>query len=149
MNTFPSRETVEYMKARYPEGTRVRLVKMEDMDAVPKGTLGTVLGVDAIGSLLIRWDNGRSLNVLYGIDVVTIVTEEEEDPYQFLIGQKVKNDLDILDSFLYESLQLTGLRQVEEDVFEGKLPNRNKLLIHTQVVDESGKKIKILKISLR
>lgn len=146
MNAFPSRETVEYMKAHYPEGTRVRLVKMEDKDAVPKGTLGTVIGVDGIGSLLMRWDNGRRLNVLYGIDMVTIVKAEEEDPYHFLIGQKVKNDLDILESILYEALELTDFRQVEEDVFEGVLPNQDRLLVHTQAVDESRERIKITKI---
>lgn len=58
------------IKSTYPEGTRVRLVKMDDPCPVPVGTLGTVLDVDDIGSLLVSWDNGQSLNVLYGIDSV-------------------------------------------------------------------------------
>ena len=33
-------------------------------------------GVDDIGSLLVHWDNGSSLNVLYGEDVVRIVKAE-------------------------------------------------------------------------
>ena len=58
------------IKSTYPEGTRVRLVQMDDPRPVPVGTLGTVVDVDDIGSLIVSWDNGQSLNVLYGIDRV-------------------------------------------------------------------------------
>ncbi|EGJ28155.1 DUF4314 domain-containing protein [Streptococcus porcinus] len=58
------------IKSTYPEGTRVRLVQMDDPRPVPVGTLGTVLDVDDIGSLIVSWDNGQSLNVLYGVDGV-------------------------------------------------------------------------------
>ena len=63
---FPSRETVERVRREYPAGTRVELLRMEDVQAPPIGTLGTVLGVDDTGSLLMRWDNGSGLNVVYG-----------------------------------------------------------------------------------
>lgn len=43
---------------------------MDDPRPVPVGTLGTVLDVDDMGSLIVTWDNGQSLNVLYGIDCV-------------------------------------------------------------------------------
>lgn len=65
---------VDRIKKRYPVGTRVRLVMMEDPFAPPIGTLGTVQGVDDIGSLLVTWDNGSSLNVLYGVDQVALVS---------------------------------------------------------------------------
>lgn len=61
---------VELLKKRYPAGTRVRLLKMEDSNPVPVGMLGTVEGVDDIGSLIVQWDNGRQLHVLHGIDEV-------------------------------------------------------------------------------
>ena len=66
---------VEKLKARYPVGTRVELVQMDDFQAPPIGTKGTVMGVDDIGSLLISWDNGSSLHVIYGVDKVTKVDE--------------------------------------------------------------------------
>lgn len=66
MNT----KVVELLKRRYPAGTRVRLLKMEDPNAVPIGTLGTVEDVDDVGSLIVQWDNGRQLHVLHGIDEV-------------------------------------------------------------------------------
>ena len=67
---FPSRETVEHIRKEYPRGTRVELLRMDDVQAPPIGTLGTVLGVDDTGSLLMRWDNGSVLNVVYGEDLV-------------------------------------------------------------------------------
>lgn len=70
MSKFPSRETVERVRREYPVGTRVELVRMDDAQAPPTGTLGTVRGVDDTASLLVRWDNGSGLNVVYGEDIV-------------------------------------------------------------------------------
>ena len=67
---FPSKDIVEKVQAEYPIGTRVELVKMDDVQAPPIGTKGTVKGVDDIGSLLIDWDNGCGLNAVYGEDIV-------------------------------------------------------------------------------
>jgi len=49
---FPDRDTVERVKKEYPAGTRVIL---EQMDTA---------------SLLMKWDNGSGLNVVYGEDRV-------------------------------------------------------------------------------
>ena len=43
---------------------------MDDIQAPPLGTEGTVVGVDDTGSLLMHWDNGSHLNVVYGVDEV-------------------------------------------------------------------------------
>ena len=67
---FPSKETVERIRSEYPAGTRVELLRMEDIQAPPIGTHGTVRGVDDTGSLLMRWDNGSSLSGVYGEDLV-------------------------------------------------------------------------------
>lgn len=67
---FPSREIVERIRMEYPVGTRVELVRMDDAQAPPAGTKGTGQGVDDTGSLLMRWDNGSGLNVVWGEDSV-------------------------------------------------------------------------------
>lgn len=67
---FPSKDIVEKVRAEYPIGTRVELVKMDDVQAPPVSTKGTVKGVDDTASLLVDWDNGCGLNVIYGIDKV-------------------------------------------------------------------------------
>lgn len=66
---FPSKETVERIRKEYPVGTRVELVQMDDPQAPPVGTKGTVRGVDDIGSILVAWDSGGSLSVVYGEDI--------------------------------------------------------------------------------
>ena len=70
MMNFPSREIVEELRVKYPVGTRVELLNMDDFQAPPVGTKGTVRGVDDTGSLLVEWDNGSGLNVIHGIDIV-------------------------------------------------------------------------------
>ena len=68
-NNFPSRETVERIRKQYPVGCRVELLRMDDAQAPPIGTKGTVRYVDDIGSLGVAWDNGSSLQVVYGEDL--------------------------------------------------------------------------------
>lgn len=65
---FPSREIVEHLRKQYPAGCRVELLRMDDPQAPPMYTKGTVTGVDDIGSIMVRWDNGCGLSVAYGED---------------------------------------------------------------------------------
>ena len=67
---FPNKEIVERVRREYPVGCRVELVRMDDAQALPEGTKGTVVGVDDIASVMVRWDNGSGLNVVYGEDVI-------------------------------------------------------------------------------
>ena len=63
-------EQLARLRSTYPPGTRVALVRMDDAQAPPVGTQGIVTGVDDTGSLLVNWDNGSGLNVVWGVDVV-------------------------------------------------------------------------------
>ena len=67
---FPSKEKTESYRRRYPAGCRVELVSMEDPQAPPIGTRGTVCGVDDAGNILIDWDNGSGLNAIIGVDII-------------------------------------------------------------------------------
>ena len=73
---FPSLRQVEEMRMRYPKGTRIELEKMDDVQAPPIGTKGTVLCVDDTGSIMVAWDNGSHLNVIYGEDPVRTISGE-------------------------------------------------------------------------
>lgn len=68
-------EQLELLRRTYPDGTRVELVRMDDVQAPPIGTKGTVYGIDDTGSLFVHWDNGSGLNVIYGEDIVRKVGE--------------------------------------------------------------------------
>ena len=69
-------EVLCQLRKQYPRGTRVELMRMKDPQAPPIGTRGTVIGVDSIGSIMVRWDNGSGLHILYGIDACKIIKEE-------------------------------------------------------------------------
>ena len=63
-----NREMVKHIKELYPAGCRVQLDSMDDVQAPPKGTRGTVIAVDSIGTIHVAWENGSSLGVVFGHD---------------------------------------------------------------------------------
>ena len=62
------RETIENLRESFPRGCRVELLQMDDPQAPPIGTLGTVIGIDDLGTIHVNWDNGSGLGVAYGED---------------------------------------------------------------------------------
>lgn len=64
------------LRQQYKSGTRVELLRMDDVQAPPIGTKGTVYRVDDIGSIMVRWDTGSGLSVVYGVDECRIVGVE-------------------------------------------------------------------------
>ena len=62
------KEILERLRKEYPLGTRVELIQMEDAQAPPVGTRGTVSCVDDIGTIHVDWDTGSSLGIAYGED---------------------------------------------------------------------------------
>ena len=70
-----SKEALRALRERYPAGTRVELVQMDDAQAPPVGSKGTVRGVDDMGSIMVAWDNGCGLSVAYGADICRKVVE--------------------------------------------------------------------------
>ena len=62
---------LEQLRTSFPAGTRIVLIEMNDPQAPPSGTQGTVRGVDDIGDILVAWDTGGSLNLIPGIDRFT------------------------------------------------------------------------------
>lgn len=67
-----SRERAIFLKEQYPVGTRLMLKNMDDVQAPPFGTLGTLMGVDANGNILVQWDTGSALSVTEVNEIVII-----------------------------------------------------------------------------
>lgn len=72
-----SKERLQALRERFKPGTRVELLKMDDVQAPPIGTKGTVVGVDDIGSIMVNWDNGSGLSVAYGEDECKVVADHD------------------------------------------------------------------------
>lgn len=68
-----SMEEINRIKKSYLPGMRIRLIKMDDFQAPPVGTEGTIRGVDDIGSIMVAWDTGSSLSVALGEDEIEFV----------------------------------------------------------------------------
>lgn len=68
-----SKEKLDFIKNRYPIGTRIKLDYMDDPYAVPSSTLGTIDYIDDEGQIGVSWDNGSSLSLLYGVDKFEVI----------------------------------------------------------------------------
>lgn len=65
------------MKTKYPVGTRIELISMDDpFNPVPSGTKGTVAFVDDAGHIHMKWDNGRTLALIEGVDEFIVIADE-------------------------------------------------------------------------
>ena len=69
------RKEVEALRKRYPKGTRVKLISLEDpYSRLPEGTKGTVDAVDDIGTIHVKFDNGRFIGLIPDMDAFEIVS---------------------------------------------------------------------------
>lgn len=80
MRGFPTQNQVEKVKEMFPIGTVIELT--EDMDdpyaPIKKGVQGEVVGVDDIGTLHMKWQNGRSLGLVPFEDSFKVISKPEE-----------------------------------------------------------------------
>ncbi|MFV0239254.1 MAG: DUF4314 domain-containing protein [Lacrimispora sphenoides] len=80
MRGFPTREQVNRIKEQYPIGTLIELTAdMEDAYApILKGTQGEIVSIDDVGTLHMKWSDGRSLGVVVGEDSFKVLSKPEE-----------------------------------------------------------------------
>ena len=45
-------------------GKKIRMIEMNDPYPIERNTLGTIMSVDDIGQIRVKWDNGRVLSVI-------------------------------------------------------------------------------------
>ena len=64
------------MMSKIKVGTRIVLDKdMNDPQPILKGEMGSVDFVDDIGQIHMKWDNGRTLALIFGVDEFHIVSD--------------------------------------------------------------------------
>ncbi len=82
---------IKSIKNKYPKGTKIELISMEDNQAVPSGTHGIVDFVDDAGTVHVTWENGSSLGLIVGEDQFNIIEleptlEKKDKPVAPIIG---------------------------------------------------------------
>lgn len=79
MNWFKqAKRNAEYARKRFPVGKRVELTHMDDpYSPIPDGTRGRIERIDDIGTIFVKWDNGRTLGLIYGEDKFRLLTQKE------------------------------------------------------------------------
>lgn len=64
----PTEKELAMLRNKYQPGVLVVLDSMEDRQAPPPGTQGMVMGVDDMGSIMVRWETGSTLSLIPGVD---------------------------------------------------------------------------------
>lgn len=76
MNKIPTIQEIIDLNKKYPKGTRIKLIEMrQDTHPVPSGTIGTVVGIDDLGTIHMSWDNHSTLGIVEDVDEFEIVKE--------------------------------------------------------------------------
>lgn len=113
-----TKEELEKLRNEYPVGCRVVLKKMNDTQAPPIGTKGWVRGVDDIGNVLMRWDTGSGLNVIYNEDKIEKVKCKKcgKDIIGYPALSRLNNEDEVCSECgTRESLEVVGTKESEID----------------------------------
>lgn len=87
---IPSSNEVERIRRQYPAGTRICCDSMtNDPRPVPSGTMGTVIGVDDMCSIMMKWDNGQGLSIIPGVDSFHVISQEESQSEAHDMGMQL------------------------------------------------------------
>lgn len=86
---WPSKKEIAELREKYPQGTIIKLIKMNDSTPVPPGTIGTVTSIDDVGTIHCRWWNyPSSLGIIPNKDEFEII---QLDDLRKKIFEKIKD----------------------------------------------------------
>ena len=71
----PTEKELTALREKYPTGTIVKLISMNDVQSPPVGTIGEVTMIDDMGSIHVNWQNGSTLALIPNVDSWEILNE--------------------------------------------------------------------------
>jgi predicted nucleotidyltransferase len=76
------------------KGDEIELISMtDDPNPIKPGSRGVVTHVDDIGTIFVKWNDGRTLGVVPGVDEYRIVTNNDDDLSEFFSESSVNNSM--------------------------------------------------------
>ena len=69
------KEALQKLREKYVQGTKLKLIQMDDIQAPPVGMTCIVHHVDDSGQIHVRWESGSGLALIEGVDKFEIVKE--------------------------------------------------------------------------
>jgi len=98
-NNIPNQEQLARLRQNYPEGTRVKLVSMDDpYTNLKPGDRGFVTKVDDIGTVHIQWDNGSTLGAAYGADQIITTPYITDTLFEEIMSVRSAGQCNMLDT---------------------------------------------------
>lgn len=74
---IPSKDYIEHLREKHPEGSRVQLVTLNDpYSKLKPGECGVLRCIDSMGTYHIDWDSGSGLGLVPGEDSFNILPPE-------------------------------------------------------------------------
>lgn len=71
---LPSKQEIERLRKLYPKGTMIRLISMaEEPFPLPADSIGEVEMVDDAGNINMKWECGRGLSLIAGVDTFEVI----------------------------------------------------------------------------
>ena len=67
-----NQKELEELRKKYLD-KRIKCIFMNDPNPIPKDTKGTVQSIDDIGTLHVKWDNGRTLGIVPHEDIFILI----------------------------------------------------------------------------
>lgn len=64
----PTEKELTALREKYPTGTIVKLISMDDVQSPPVGTIGEITMIDDMGSIHVNWQNGSTLALIPDVD---------------------------------------------------------------------------------
>ncbi len=156
MNDFPSRGRVKHIREMYPVGTRIELVRMyDDPYPMPAGSRGTVQYVDDAGHIHMKWDNGRTLSLIWDKDSFHKIGMENvpvAERYPHLVGYAIDGNkrlrsIEAVAEFICIHGQYGDVQIKNDDGFE--LISTNGVMIEKIADEEYGEELMKIYLQLQ
>ena len=156
MDKMPSKAKIDMLREFYPKGMRVQLDRMyDDPYPIPPGTKGTVEGIDDYGQLMMKWDNGRTLSLVWDKDSFHKIGMENvpaAERYPHLVGYAIDGNkrlrsIEAVAEFICTHGQYGDVQIKNDDGFE--LISTNGMMIEKIADEEYGEELMKIYLQLQ